>query len=66
MFLHCIKFHNLMKIILFLIIISITVALCFLAAFFWAVRDGQFDDEYTPSVRILLDDDMIDHNKNNS
>ncbi len=66
MFLLCIKFHNLMKIILFLIIISITVAICFLAAFFWAVRDGQFDDEYTPSVRILLDDDMIDTNKNNS
>ena len=66
MFLLCIKFHNFMKIILFLIIISITVAICFLAAFFWAVRDGQFDDEYTPSVRILLDDDMIDTNKNNS
>ncbi len=66
MFLLCGKFHNLMKIILFLIIISISVALCFLAAFFWAVRDGQFDDEYTPSVRILLDDDMIDNNKNNS
>jgi cbb3-type cytochrome oxidase maturation protein len=66
MFLLCIKFHNFMKIILFLIIISITVAICFLAAFFWAVRDGQFDDEYTPSVRILLDDDMIDSSKNNS
>jgi cbb3-type cytochrome oxidase maturation protein len=66
MFLLCIKFHNYMKIILFLIIISITVAICFLAAFFWAVRDGQFDDEYTPSVRILLDDDMIDSSKNNS
>ena len=66
MFLLCIKFHNFMKIILFLIIISITVAICFLAAFFWAVRDGQFDDEYTPSVRILLDEDMIDSSKNNS
>jgi cbb3-type cytochrome oxidase maturation protein len=49
-----------MKIILLLIIISISVALLFLAAFFWAVRDGQYDDEYTPSVRILLDDDMIE------
>ena len=32
----------------------------FLAAFFWAVRDGQFDDDFTPGVRILLEDDMID------
>lgn len=49
-----------MKIILFLIIISLCVALGFLIAFFWAVNDGQYDDEYTPSVRILLDDDMIE------
>lgn len=26
------------------------------AAFFWAVRAGQFDDLDTPPVRILLDD----------
>lgn len=48
-----------MKIILFLIIISLITALGFLAAFFWAVKDGQYDDDYTPSIRILLDDDMI-------
>jgi cbb3-type cytochrome oxidase maturation protein len=28
----------------------------FLAAFIWAVRDGQFDDTTTPAVRVLLDD----------
>ena len=27
-----------------------------IAAFFWAVRSGQFDDLDTPAVRILLDD----------
>jgi cbb3-type cytochrome oxidase maturation protein len=27
-----------------------------IAAFFWAVRAGQFDDLDTPAVRILLDD----------
>ncbi|MBK8052376.1 MAG: cbb3-type cytochrome oxidase assembly protein CcoS [Saprospiraceae bacterium] len=48
-----------MNVILYLIVISLVVAGGFLAAFFWAVRDGQYDDEYTPSVRILLDDDMI-------
>lgn len=28
-------------------------------AFFWAVKDGQYDDDFTPSMRILVDDDMI-------
>jgi cbb3-type cytochrome oxidase maturation protein len=32
------------------------VALGFLIAFFWAVNDGQYEDEYTPSVRILFED----------
>jgi cbb3-type cytochrome oxidase maturation protein len=30
----------------------------FLIAFFWAVRSGQFEDDYTPSVRILFDDEQ--------
>jgi cbb3-type cytochrome oxidase maturation protein len=47
-----------MKIIFFLIAASLLLALGFLAAFFWAVRTGQYEDEYTPSVRILLDDKM--------
>ena len=51
-----------MSILLYLIIISLCVAVAFLGAFFWAVRDGQFDDDYTPGVRILLEDDMIDKN----
>ncbi len=55
-----------MKIIFVLIAISLLVALGFLAAFFWAVRDGQYDDEYTPSVRILFDDDTSDQQKQNS
>ena len=50
---------KIMQVILYLIIISLIVAGIFLGAFFWAVRDGQYDDEYTPSVRILVDDDMI-------
>jgi len=39
-----------------LILASLFVAVIFLAAFLWAVRSGQFDDRYTPSVRLLLDD----------
>ncbi|MEI7471702.1 MAG: cbb3-type cytochrome oxidase assembly protein CcoS [Chitinophagaceae bacterium] len=39
-----------------LIGISILVAASFLAAFLWSVRTGQYDDDYTPSVRMLFDD----------
>lgn len=45
-----------MKIIFLLILLSLVVALIFLGAFFWAVRSGQYDDDYTPSVRMLFDD----------
>lgn len=39
-----------------LIIISLIVAIGFLSAFLWAVKHNQFEDDYTPSVRILFDD----------
>lgn len=45
-----------MKIIFLLILISLLIALGFLAAFFWAVKSGQYEDDYTPSVRILFED----------
>lgn len=45
-----------MEIIYVLIVVSLVVALVFLSAFFWSVRTGQFDDDYTPSVRMLFDD----------
>ena len=45
-----------MYIILFLIIISLLVALGFLGAFIWAVKSGQYDDDFTPAMRILLDE----------
>jgi cbb3-type cytochrome oxidase maturation protein len=45
-----------MSAIYFLIIISVIVAGGFLFTFLWAVRDGQYEDDYTPSVRILFDD----------
>ncbi len=46
-----------MNVIFFLIVLSLIIALGFLAAFFWAVRSGQYDDDYTPSVRMLFDDE---------
>ncbi len=46
-----------MSIIYFLIGCSLLLAICFLAAFFWAQRTGQNEDLHTPSMRILLDDE---------
>lgn len=36
--------------------VSAFIALIFLGVYVWAVKDGQFDDVYTPSVRMLFDD----------
>ena len=47
-----------MNILYFLIGCSVLVALVFLGAFFWALKSGQHDDVYTPSVRILFDDEV--------
>ncbi len=44
-----------MSAIIFLIFIGVLVAGGFLAAFIWAVRSGQYDDDYSPSVRMLFD-----------
>jgi cbb3-type cytochrome oxidase maturation protein len=38
-----------------LIIVSFLVALGFLIAFIWSIRSGQYDDDYSPGVRILKD-----------
>ena len=45
-----------MSVILVLIGFSLLVAGGFLIAYLWAVKTGQYDDKYTPSVRILFDD----------
>jgi cbb3-type cytochrome oxidase maturation protein len=45
-----------MSVILLLIPLSVIIAGGFLAAFFWAVRSGQYDDTCTPSMRLLTDD----------
>ncbi len=45
-----------MSVIIILIIASITVAGGFLIAFMWSVKDGQYDDNYSPANRILFDD----------
>ena len=47
-----------MSVIVILIGFSLLVAVIFLFAFLWAVKNGQYEDRYTPSVRILFDNDM--------
>ena len=44
-----------MTIIILLIGISLTIAIVFLLVFFWNMKSGQYDDTYTPSVRMLFD-----------
>ena len=47
-----------MNILFLLIGVSLVVALIFLASFIWAVKSGQYEDDYTPSVRMLFDDEL--------
>lgn len=49
-----------MSVIYFLISISVVVAGIFLYLFIKSVKSGQFDDAYTPSVRMLFDDEVKD------
>jgi cbb3-type cytochrome oxidase maturation protein len=48
-----------MSVIYILLTISITVAVIFFVAFIVAVRSGQYDDDYTPSIRMLFDDELL-------
>lgn len=48
-----------------LIGISLTVAIGFLLAFLRAVKKGQYEDSYTPSVRMLFDDELRDKDQPN-
>jgi cbb3-type cytochrome oxidase maturation protein len=45
-----------MNIIILLILISLTIAIVFLLIFYWSMKSGQYDDTYTPSVRMLFED----------
>ena len=44
-----------MEVIVILLSSSILIAVGFLIAFIWSVKNGQYDDDYSPSVRILFD-----------
>lgn len=48
-----------MSVIYILLAISILVAISFFIAFVVAVKSGQYDDSYTPSVRMLFEDELV-------
>ncbi|QOD62311.1 cbb3-type cytochrome oxidase assembly protein CcoS [Polaribacter haliotis] len=48
-----------MSVIYLLLSLSILVAIVFFIAFIYSVRKGQYDDSYTPSVRMLFDDELV-------
>ncbi|MCC5926483.1 MAG: cbb3-type cytochrome oxidase assembly protein CcoS [Bacteroidetes bacterium] len=48
-----------MSVMYLLIMISLILASGFVIAFVWAIRSGQYDDKYTPSVRVLFDDHPV-------
>ncbi len=45
-----------MSVVIVLLGFSLLIACGFLIAYLWAVKNGQFDDKYTPSIRILFED----------
>ena len=55
-----------MSVIYVLLAISIVVAVGFFIAFILAVKSGQYDDSYTPSVRMLFEDELIKEQSNKS
>lgn len=48
-----------MSSIVIMLALSLLVAGGFLIAFLWSIKKGQYDDTYTPSVRILFDEPDI-------
>ncbi len=53
-----------MQVVIILVAASILVAFGFLMAYLWAVKSGQYDDKYTPSIRILFDDHKKEQSAN--
>ena len=54
-----------MEVVYITIGVSIIVAVLFFIAFIKSVKSGQYDDTYTPSVRMLFDDELVTNKNKN-
>lgn len=54
-----------MNIIFMLIAASLVIAILFFILFVRSVKSGQYDDVYTPSVRMLFEDELVKKKKTN-
>ena len=55
-----------MEVVYITIGVSIIVALFFFIIFIKSVKSGQYEDTYTPSVRMLFDDELVTKKKEES
>lgn len=49
-----------MDIMFLMIMCSISVAVVFLLLFIYGAKNGQFDDDESPAIRMLLDSEVIE------
>jgi cbb3-type cytochrome oxidase maturation protein len=47
-----------MSVIFIILFASLLIAIGFLFAFIWSVKTNQYEDDYTPSVRMLFENDV--------
>ncbi|MCF6167317.1 cbb3-type cytochrome oxidase assembly protein CcoS [Lutibacter sp.] len=52
-----------MEVVYITIGVSVIVAILFFIAFIKSVKSGQYEDTYTPSVRMLFDDELVSEKK---
>ncbi|WP_299123834.1 cbb3-type cytochrome oxidase assembly protein CcoS [uncultured Winogradskyella sp.] len=48
-----------MSVIYIVLTVSVIVGIAFFIIFLLAVKSGQYDDSYTPSVRMLFEDELV-------
>lgn len=48
-----------MSVIYIVLTVSVIVGVAFFIVFLMAVKSGQYDDSYTPSVRMLFEDELV-------
>ena len=51
------KFCYAMSIIIITALVSLFIAIFFLGGLIWSVKDGQYEDDYSPANRILFDNE---------